>query len=312
MLARRAAGVGEEALERVHPRVDDHLVGAVERDPRLGEPEAVADDELGAAEPVAARAGPRRPRSGRAACARCGRPLSAPAVPRPGRRPRRGREAARRRRSPPGRPRTTGLRRARGGRHGGEAASAGRAGAPTPTPRPARARAPRRPGTWRRSRIPTLRCRDRGPARAPVGRAGSYGDPGPLDRLADGVGRVDARGAGLGGQDDAMREDVRRDVLHVGGHARSRGLARPRAPWRRGAARCPARGLAPERKPRIGARVVQDVDDVAVQRVLDEHPPARPRWPPRSRSPSTPARGPRAARSRRARRASSTRPRASG
>ena len=54
MLARRAAGVREEALERIHPRVDDHLVGAVEGDPGLGEPEAVADDELGAAEPVAA------------------------------------------------------------------------------------------------------------------------------------------------------------------------------------------------------------------------------------------------------------------
>ena len=47
------AAVGEQALELVHARVDEHMVGAVERDAGLGEAERVGDQELGAVHAVA-------------------------------------------------------------------------------------------------------------------------------------------------------------------------------------------------------------------------------------------------------------------
>src|SRR6185312_6589105 len=49
-----SAAVGEQPLELVDARVDEHLVGPVEGDAGLGEPERVGDQELGAVHPVAA------------------------------------------------------------------------------------------------------------------------------------------------------------------------------------------------------------------------------------------------------------------
>ena len=267
------AAVGEQPLELVRRAGRRAIWSApVERDPAPGRGRTgrrsgarrrpcgsgrAAPRDLVAAAQDAAGAGPARPRS--RACWPAGRAAA--------RRP--GSEPARRRRTSSPHVDARRPRSARDGRCGGAAASAGRA--PSPSRAPAAARARARPPTREHDRRPEPPRHqvepggeeEREPAAARQGHTGHRRVRSSASRIESA--RVDAGGAGLGGQDHAVREHGLGDRLDVGRRDVVAPLERARAPSRRAAARCRARGLAPSDEPGVAAGVVQDRDDVAVQ-----------------------------------------------